>query len=286
MRFDVFTLFPEYFSGPFTTSIIKRAIESKKLQIELHDIRDFADGKHKMADDAPFGGGAGMVMKAEPVAKALENVLDFEVGLSKPPCPVIYLTPQGRTLNQKVVEELAALPRIALLCGHYEGIDERVIDSCVTDEISLGDFVLTGGEGASAILIEAVARFVPEVLGNENSATGDSFANGLLEAPCYTRPAQWRGIGIPDILLSGHHAKIEDWRFEEGLRRTMLRRPELVEAALLDLPLSKTRRKIVDRLKWEMENQNSTGATGLAAIADDTATSESATSKENYCEQA
>lgn len=283
MRFEIFTLFPEYFSGPFTTSIIKRAREAEKLEVCLHDIREWADGKHKMADDAPFGGGAGMVMKAEPVAKALENVLDFEVGFSPPPCPIIYLSPQGRTLNQKIVEELAALPRIALLCGHYEGIDERALEACVTDEISLGDFVLTGGEGAAAILVEAVARFLPDVLGNEESARNDSFANGLLDAPCYTRPASWRGWQIPEILLSGHHAKIEDWRWEQGLRRTLARRPELVEPALLGLPLSKTRRKILEQVLLEEQERKTQNQSSTEAAF---STSESATSEENNSEQA
>ncbi len=255
MRFDIFTLFPAYFDGPFGSSILKRAIESGAISIGLHDIRDFAADKHRRADDAPFGGGAGMVMKAEPVARALESVLNFDVG-SKPPCPIIYLSPQGRTLNHKIVGELAALPRIALLCGHYEGIDERAIGSCVTDEISLGDFVLTGGESAAAVLVESVSRFVPDVLGNEASAAGDSFSNGLLEAPCYTRPANWRGMDVPETLLSGHHGEIEKWRFREGLRRTMLRRPELVEWALRELPFSRWQLKIYTELQREFEEKH------------------------------
>jgi tRNA (guanine37-N1)-methyltransferase len=255
MRFDIFTLFPNFFSGPFSTSILARAQESGALSIGLHDIRDFADDKHRRADDAPFGGGAGMVMKAETVARALENVLNFD-GDQKPPCKIIYLTPQGRVLNQKIVEELAAESQIALLCGHYEGIDERALQSCVTDEISLGDFVLTGGESAAAVLVEAVARFVPGVLGNEASATGDSFSNGLLEAPCYTRPAMWREQGVPDVLLSGHHAEIEKWRFREGLRRTMLRRPELVEIARREFPFVRWQTKIYEELKRETEEIN------------------------------
>ena len=244
MRFDVFTLFPSYFDGPLSTSILARAQTNGALEVALHDIREWTGDKHRVADDAPFGGGAGMVMKAEPVARALESVLNYEVGTSSPPCPVVYLSPQGRVLNQNVVWELAALPRIALLCGHYEGIDERLIETAVTDEISLGDFVLTGGEGAAAILIEAVARWVPGVLGNEQSAPGDSFAQGLLEAPHFTRPATWRGREVPEVLMNGHHANIEGWRFREGLKRTLKRRPELVEAALLKRALSKAERKI------------------------------------------
>ena len=251
MRFDVFTLFPDYFSGPLGSSILKRAIEAEKLSVNLHDIRDWTTDKHRSADDAPFGGGAGMILRPEPVARAIESVLNFDVGVCAPPCPIVYLSPQGRTLNQKIVEELAALPRIALLCGHYEGIDERAIEACVTDEISLGDFVLTGGEGAAAILIEAVARFVPEVLGNDLSARGDSFADGLLEAPHYTRPANWRGREVPEVLLSGHHANIVEWRFWEGLKRTLRRRPDLVRNAMKNRVLSRRQQKIW----WELQRE-------------------------------
>ncbi len=255
MRFDVFTLFPDYFAGPLSTSILKRAREADLIQVELHDIRDATTDKWRVVDDAPFGGGAGMVLKAEIVAKALENVLNFDVGVSAPPCPFVYLTPQGRTLNQSLVEELATHSRLALLCGHYEGIDERVIDAVQPLEVSLGDFVLTGGEGAAAILIEAVARFVPGVLGNENSASGDSFATGLLEAPHYTRPASWRGREIPEILLSGHHANIEAWRLEEALRRTRKRRPDLLEA-WKNRELSKRERKIWDKVQSERQPEH------------------------------
>ena len=253
MRFDVFTLFPAYFEGPLSTSILARAIEKGAIEVGLHDIRNWTTDKHRVTDDYPFGGGAGMVMKAEPVARALESVLNFDVGVCAPPCPIIYLSPQGRTLNQKIVDELAAQPHLALLCGHYEGIDERAIQSCVTDEISLGDFVLTGGEGAAAILIEAVARWVPEVLGNQNSAPGDSFANGLLETPHYTRPAQWRGHDVPEVLMSGHHAKIEEWRFRQGVQRTLQRRPDLIDAVLQKGALSANQRKICQEMKEEWE---------------------------------
>ena len=255
MRFDVFTLFPAYFDGPLSTSILARAIEKGAIEVGLHDIRNWTTDKHRVTDDYPFGGGAGMVMKAEPVARALEDVLKFEVSVSDPPCPVVYLSPQGRALNQKVVSELAALPRLALLCGHYEGVDERVIESCVSDEISLGDFVLTGGEGAAAILIEAVARWVPQVLGNAESAPNDSFAQGLLETPHYTRPAQWRGRDVPEILMSGHHARIEEWRFRQGVQRTLRRRPELVDEALQSGALSAKQAQVCQEMKaaWESE---------------------------------
>lgn len=252
-RFSIFTLHPGYFSGPLGTSILKRAQEKELVQVDLHDIRDWTADRHKSADDAPFGGGAGMVLKAEPVAKALEDVLNFGVGVSAPPCPVIYLSPQGRKLTQSVVQELAEHPHMAILCGHYEGIDERAIEACVTDEISLGDFILTGGEGAAVILVDAVARLLPGVLGNDHSALEESFSSGLLEAPHYTRPANWRGREVPEVLLSGNHSLIERWRFMEGLRRTLLRRPELVEEALRALPLSRKDRLMVAELQREIE---------------------------------
>ena len=253
MRFEIFTLFPGYFSGPFGSSILKRAIAEERLEIGLHDVRDWSEDKHRKVDDYPFGGGAGMVIKAEPVARALEDVLNFAVGVSQPPCPVVWLTPQGRTFNQSVAEELAKHPRIALLCGHYEGLDERLVETGVTDEISLGDFILTGGEPAAAVIVDAVARLLPDVLGNEHSAQVESFSNGLLESPHYTRPATWRGRAVPDVLLSGNHAHIEIWRFREGLRRTLLRRPELLERAPLGREWTRSERKVLQEVLEEFE---------------------------------
>lgn len=226
MRFDVFTLFPEFFAGPLSSSILKRGAESGAIGVGVHYIRYYAEGKHRVCDDAPYGGGAGMVMKAEPVARALENVLHLEAGL--PLCPVILMSPQGRRFSQNVAQELCEYSRIALLCGHYEGIDERVVETFVTDEISVGDYVLTGGETAALVVIDAVARLLPGVLGNAESAARDSFSDGLLEAPHYTRPETWRGQSVPPILLSGHHGEIEKWRREEGLKRTRQRRPDLL----------------------------------------------------------
>ena len=226
MRFEVFTLFPEFFAGPLTSSILKRGAESGAIGVGVHDIRDYAEGKHRVCDDAPYGGGAGMVMKAEPVARALENVLHLEVGSE--PCPIILMSPQGRRFSQSVAQELREYSQIALLCGHYEGIDERVVETFVTDEISVGDYVLTGGETAALVIIDAVARLVPGVLGNAESAARDSFSDGLLEAPHYTRPETWRGQSVPPVLLSGHHEKIEKWRREQGLQRTRQRRPDLL----------------------------------------------------------
>ncbi len=238
MRFDVFTLFPAYFEGPDDTgplhsSMLRRGRESGAIEIGVHDIRAWTTDRHHVCDDAPYGGGAGMVMKAEPVARALEDVLNFKAGPEKPPCPVLLMSPQGRPFSQRIARELSRQPRLAILCGHYEGIDERAVELLVTDEISLGDYVLTGGEPAALVIMDAVARLVPGVLGNEASAAGDSFAEGLLEAPHYTRPVEWRGLRVPDVLLSGHHSEIEKWRRREGLRRTVERRMDLFRGRAL-----------------------------------------------------
>ncbi|MDQ3812577.1 MAG: tRNA (guanosine(37)-N1)-methyltransferase TrmD [Armatimonadota bacterium] len=249
MRFDIFTLFPEFFAGPFSSSILKRAQESGVLQIAVHNIRDWATDRHRVCDDYPYGGGAGMVMKAEPVAAALEGVLNFSEEAA--PCPVILMSPQGRTFTQALARELSQQPRLALLCGHYEGIDERAVELLVTDEISIGDYVLTGGELAAAVIVDAVARLVPGVLGNEESALHDSFTNDLLEAPHYTRPAEWRGLRVPDVLLSGHHGEVERWRRKEALRRTLQRRPDLIVKAVQNGHWSEQDRKLLDELKQE-----------------------------------
>lgn len=213
MRFDILTLFPPAFDSFKTTSIIGKAIEAGTIEVHTHDIRDFTDNKHKKVDDVPYGGGVGMVMMPQPLFAAIEHVK----GLVDDDAPVIYMTPQGRRLRQPVVEELAANPtkRIILLCGHYEGIDYRVREALVDDEISIGDFVLTGGELAAQVVAESVARFVPGVLGKDHSAEEESFStalDGRLEYPHYTRPAEFRGMKIPDVLLSGHHANIDAWR--------------------------------------------------------------------------
>jgi tRNA (guanine37-N1)-methyltransferase len=238
MRFDIFTLFPDYFTAPFGDSILNRGRQSGALELNLHDIRDWAHDKHRTCDDYPYGGGAGMVLKAEPVAAAMEEVLRYKAREEDPPCPVILMSPQGRTFTHEVAQELARKPRIALLCGHYEGIDERVIEMLVTDEISIGDFVLTGGEPAATCIVDAVARLVPGVLGNADSAVRDSFAAGLLEAPHYTRPDVWRDLPVPEILLSGNHGEIERWRVKEGMKRTLKRRPDLLDGLLYGGELS------------------------------------------------
>ncbi len=235
MIFDIFTLFPEVFEPYLQASILQRASQRNLITIHLHNIRDWTYDKHHITDDEPYGGGGGMVMKPEPVFAAVEGVLG-----SPPSCPVILLTPQGRPFNQKVAFELAALgkdepneTRLALICGRYEGVDERIRLHLATDEISIGDFVLTGGELAALIIVDAVARLIPGVLGDPGGAIDDSHASGLLEYPHYTRPAEFRGWQVPETLLSGDHARIARWRREQALLRTWQRRPDLLEKASL-----------------------------------------------------
>ncbi|MFZ3079325.1 MAG: tRNA (guanosine(37)-N1)-methyltransferase TrmD, partial [Bellilinea sp.] len=214
MRFDVFSLLPQVLQPYLDASILQRAIQNNLLEVYLHDIRSWTTDKHHVTDDTPFGGGGGMVMKPEPIFAAVEDVLG-----SPPACPVILLTPQGRTYTQKIAQELSAHPRIALLCGRYEGVDERVREHLVTDEISIGDYVLTGGEIPALLLIDSITRLIPGALGDPDGAQDDSFASGLLEYPHYTRPAEFRGWRVPDVLLSGNHAKIERWRRDQSLLR-------------------------------------------------------------------
>jgi tRNA (guanine37-N1)-methyltransferase len=242
MHFDIFTLFPAMFQGPFTESILKRAQERALLSIALHNIRDATTDKHHVVDDYPYGGGAGMVMKPDPIFAAIEAV--HRGG------PIIYLTPQGRLFNQQIAHELAQESRITLLCGHYEGIDERVCQHLVTDEISIGDYVLTGGELAAMIVVDAVSRLLPGVLAAE-STQEESHSNNILEYPHYTRPPEFRGWSIPDVLLSGHHEQIARWRRKEALRRTRERRPDLF--AKLDLS-SKQGQKILKELNEEEQS--------------------------------
>ncbi len=227
MRIDLFTLFPMMFFGPLQESMLKRAQQQGILDIRIHQIRDYAMDRHQMTDDLPYGGGHGMVMKPEPIFHAVRSVM------GSPPSPVILLTPQGRKLTHKRITALAQEPRLALICGHYEGIDERVRQHLITEEISIGDYVLTGGELGAMVLIDAVARFVPGVLGAERGAQQDSFATGLLEGPQYTRPATYEGWDVPDVLLSGHHAAIAHWKRVMALRRTLKRRPDLLDSSEL-----------------------------------------------------
>ena len=228
MYFDIFSLFPDVFDSYLNTSILKRAQDSGALEVRAHDIRAWATDKHHTTDDTPYGGGGGMVMKPEPVFSAVESVLG-----SPPACPVILLSPQGRLFNQTIAFELATLDHIALICGRYESVDERIRQHLVTDSISIGDYVLTGGELPALVIIDAVTRLLPGVLGDPQAAADDSHATGLLEYPHYTRPPEFRGWQVPDVLLSGNHAEIARWRREEALRRTLNHRPDLLNKAAL-----------------------------------------------------
>jgi tRNA (guanine37-N1)-methyltransferase len=228
MRFDVFSLFPEVFTPYLEASILMRARQRGLVEVHLHNIRDWTTDRHHVTDDMSYGGGGGMVMKPEPIFTAVEDVLG-----TPPVCPVILMTPQGRTFDQKTAQELAAQPRLALLCGRYEGIDERVRQHLVSDEISIGDYVLSGGELPALVVIDAVTRLIPGALGDPEGAMDDSHASGLLEYPHYTRPSEFRGWTVPEILLSGDHGRIARWRQEQALQRTFERRPDLLADAQL-----------------------------------------------------
>lgn len=224
MKFYVLTLFPEMIETALNTSVIGRAIDNGLIEIEAINIRDYTLDKHKKVDDYPYGGGAGMVMQAQPVYDAYMSIVD-RVG-ERLPC--IYLTPQGKTFNQQIAKDLSKLDEVVLLCGHYEGIDERVLEEIVTDNISIGDFVVTGGELPAMMMIDAISRLVPGVLHNDDSTVQESFSNNLLEYPQYTRPEEWNGKKVPAILLSGDHAKVDEWRYEQSVARTRANRPDLL----------------------------------------------------------
>jgi tRNA (guanine37-N1)-methyltransferase len=240
IRFDVLSIFPEMFASPLNCSIVKRAREKGLMEIHVHNIRDYAEDKHKMTDDAPYGGGGGMVMKVEPIDRALASILPERKGVL-----TILLTPQGETFSQKMAEEMSLRSRIILICGHYEGVDERVRDHLVDKEVSMGDYILTGGELSAMVMIDAISRLVPGVLGNCESASSDSFSMGLLEYPHYTRPSNYRGWPVPEVLLSGNHREILAWRRKESLRRTYARRPDLLEK----IALSPEDREILEEIK-------------------------------------
>lgn len=246
MRIDILTLFPEVFHGPFQASIIGRAVEAGLLHISMHNIRDYAEGRHKVVDDYPYGGGPGMVMKPEPLFRAVESVAAQASQRGR----VILLTPQGRLLSQQVAGELAGEERLLLICGHYEGVDERVRGHLVDDEISIGDYVLSGGEFPALVVVDAVVRRLPGALGCELSLEEDSHTQGLLEYPQYTRPAEFRGWEVPEMLLSGHHAEIACWRRRQSLLRTARRRPDLLARADL---ADAERRWLEERLAEEEE---------------------------------
>jgi tRNA (guanine37-N1)-methyltransferase len=229
MKFDILTLFPGMFDGPFGESIIRRAVDSGLIDIRLHNIRDYAFDRHRTTDDSPYGGGAGMVMKVEPLAACIEKVKS-----DRPAARVILTSPRGKPFDQGLAAELSREEGLLIICGRYEGVDERVRELLVDDEISLGDFVLTGGEVAAMVIVDAVSRLIPGVLGSDQSAAEDSFSDGLLEYPQYTRPPEFRGMAVPEMLLSGNHREIARWRRQMALQSTWLKRPDLLASALLD----------------------------------------------------
>ncbi|OGP87267.1 MAG: tRNA (guanosine(37)-N1)-methyltransferase TrmD [Deltaproteobacteria bacterium RBG_19FT_COMBO_43_11] len=242
MRFDVLSIFPEMFQSPLNYSLLKKAQEKGLINICLHDIRDWAEDKHKMTEDAPYGSGCGMVMKVEPVERALMEIKNTRLNPL-----VVLMTPQGEIFNQKVASQLTREKQIIIICGRYEGVDERIREHLTDREISIGDYILTGGEPSALVLIDAVSRLLPGVLGNDESPFSESFSQGLLEYPQYTRPAEYKGWRVPEILLSGNHAKIEGWRKQKSLKRTYKRRPDLLEKA----ELSAEDREYLQKLKIE-----------------------------------
>jgi tRNA (guanine37-N1)-methyltransferase len=241
MRVDIFSLFPQVFGPYLDISILQRAIQNGLVEIHNHNIRDWAIDHHHTTDDVPYGGGGGMVMKVEPVFSAVEDILG-----APPKCPLILMTPQGRLFDQKTAYEFSNLEHIAILCGRYEGIDERIRENLVTDEISVGDYVLTGGELPALTVLDAIVRLIPGALGDPDGAQDDSHASGLLEYPHYTRPPEFRGSKVPEILLSGHHAEIARWRREQAIKRTLQRRPDMLEKAELSEKENKYLKQLID----------------------------------------
>jgi tRNA (guanine37-N1)-methyltransferase len=254
MNFTVLTIFPEMFSVLLVGGIVKRAIEGEYISVEPINIRDFAKDRHRTVDDRPYGGGAGMVMKPEPAAEAIRQARK-----KHPESYTLLLTPQGRRFDQQVAQELAGCSGLILVCGRYEGIDERVREHLVDDELSIGDYVLTGGELAAMVVIDAVSRLIPGTLGSEDSAQEDSFSTGLLEHPQYTRPRSFEGADVPDVLLSGNHGAVKEWRRQASLVRTMLNRPDL----LMDQPLTRSDMEFMKRLQEDIKTiigRHSTGS--------------------------
>lgn len=250
MKFHILTLFPEMIEQGLNNSIIKRAAEAGHLSINAVNIRDYTLDKHNKVDDYPYGGGAGMLMHAQPVYDAYKALVKEHEENGRPTPRVVFMTPQGRTFKQEIAQELAKEEELIFLCGHYEGIDERVLEEIVTDELSIGDYVLTGGELPAMVVIDTVARLIPGVLNNEESANDESFAGNLLEYPQYTRPEVWHDKSVPEVLMSGHHANIAKWRHEQAVERTRVKRPDMyekymeeLEAYLREHPPKKKRRK-------------------------------------------
>ena len=248
MRFDILTLFPEMFNGPFSDSMIKKARENGIIDINLIDIRDYTTDKHNTADDYPYGGGAGMVLKVEPLYYALADITeDFSQSTTN-----ILLTPRGQKLDQSMVKDLSGKDRLVLICGHYEGIDERIRNNFVDQEVSIGDYVLTGGEIPAMVLVDAVARLLPGVLGHDESKKNDSFYNGILDYPHYTRPQEFKGMEVPEILLSGNHQLVDRWRKKEALKRTYLMRPDLIE----NTELTQDQQELLREIKQDIEGDS------------------------------
>ena len=244
MQIDILTLFPQMFQSPLSTGLFQRAIDRNLIRVNFHNIRDFTHDKHHTVDDYPYGGGAGMVLKPEPIFEAVEKLIT-DLSLDQSKVPIILLTPQGRLFNQQIAQELSQYSHLLLICGHYEGIDERVREHMVSDEISIGDYILSGGELAAMVVIDSVARLVPGFLGSESSPLDDSHATGLLEYPQYTRPPVFRSWQVPEILLSGNHAQIAQWRREQAIIRTFKRRPDMLDKAKLCLK----EEQLIERLK-------------------------------------
>jgi tRNA (guanine37-N1)-methyltransferase len=243
MRFDIITIFPEIFSGVFDFGIVRRAVEAGLIEIQIHDLRDYAPDRHRQVDDRPFGGGAGMVMKPEPLFRAVEAVTNRESAR------VILLSPQGRLFSQAVAEEYSQASRLVLVCGRYEGVDERVVEHLISDELSVGDYVLSGGEIPAMVVVDAVTRLIPGALGCAQSAERESFSDGLLDHPQYTRPADYRGLKPPEVLLSGNHAEIECWRRRKSIEKTLRSRPDLIN----NRPYSEDERREIEQILREID---------------------------------
>ncbi|MDH4217183.1 MAG: tRNA (guanosine(37)-N1)-methyltransferase TrmD [Candidatus Aminicenantes bacterium] len=245
MRFDIISLFPEMFGSALSGGVVKRALDKGLIEIRIHDIRDFADSRHKQVDDRPFGGGQGMVLKPEPIFRAVEKIR------GRQDIPVFLLSPQGKRFDHRLAEELARLTRVIFICGRYEGVDERVIEHLAIDEISIGDYVLTGGEPAAWVVVDAVSRFIPGVVGKTESVRQDSFFTGIFDHPHYTRPRSYRGRKVPDVLFSGDHKRIEDWRRRKALAKTWRLRPDLIKKK----KLSPEEKKILEEIRKERKAQ-------------------------------
>jgi len=249
MRFDLLTIFPEFFSGPFDYGIVKRARQQELIEVVVHDLRSFTFDRHHIVDDRPFGGGDGMLLKPEPIFLAVETLLESGDTSPSGDAAVVLLSPQGRLFTQAEAESFArSYSRMILICGRYEGVDERVAEHLITDEISIGDYVLTGGEIPAMVVVDAVARLLPNVLGSETSAVHDSFSDGLLDSPHYTRPARFRDWQVPDVLIGGHHGEVAKWRRKAALRKTLIMRPDLLDKA----QLSDQDRRWLDEIKSSM----------------------------------